>query len=153
MKIYNLQKEQILPLSLNESWDFFSSPKNLARITPPHMGFEIQYVSGGNKMYAGQIIRYKINILPGIPVNWVTEITHVDHMKYFIDEQKFGPYALWHHQHHFEKVPDGVKMTDILNYALPYRAVGRMANSLFVEKEVKSIFKHRSKTLEKMFNK
>ncbi|MGK7389726.1 MAG: SRPBCC family protein [Candidatus Cyclobacteriaceae bacterium M2_1C_046] len=154
MKIYRLETEQVLPLSLEEAWDFFSSPKNLARITPPHMGFKIEYTSGINdKMYPGQIIQYKVQVVPGIPVQWVTEITHVDAPNYFVDEQRYGPYAMWHHQHHFEKVKGGIKMTDIVNYALPLSALGRLANGIFVERQVKSIFDYRSKTLENMFNK
>ena len=138
-------------MSLGEAWDFFSSPRNLARITPSHMGFKIQYVSGGDKMYPGQLIRYRINVVKGMPMTWVTEITHVETMKYFIDEQRFGPYALWHHQHHFSEVPEGIKMIDIVNYALPLGILGQVAHRIFVEKEVNSIFDHRSKILENMF--
>lgn len=154
MKIYRLETEQVLSLSLEEAWDFFSSPKNLASITPPHMGFKIDYISGiDDKMYAGQIIQYKVQVVPGIPVQWVTEITHVNAPHYFVDEQRYGPYAMWHHQHHFEEVKGGVKMKDIVNYALPLSALGRLANGIFVERQVKSIFDYRSKTLEKRFNK
>ena len=154
MKIYRLETEQVLPISIDEAWDFFSSPKNLARITPPHMGFNISYTSGkGNKMYPGQIIQYKIQVIPKFPVDWVTEITHMKAPYYFVDEQRFGPYAMWHHQHHFDEVQVGVKMTDIVNYALPLRALGRLANGIFVEKEVKNIFNYRKKALERIFKK
>lgn len=152
MKIYRLETEQVLNISLEEAWKFFSTPKNLADITPPHMGFKITYVSRGDKMYSGQLIQYKINVLPGFPVEWVTEISHVDAPNYFVDEQRFGPYALWHHQHHFEKVENGVKMTDIVNYALPYKFIGQFANKTFVQREVRKIFEYRSKKLEEMFN-
>jgi ligand-binding SRPBCC domain-containing protein len=153
MKIYNLRKEQFLPISLQEAWAFFSSPKNLAKITPEHMNFKILYQSGGDKAYAGQIIRYQINVLPFVPVHWVTEITQVKEPFQFIDEQRFGPYALWHHQHHFEEVKGGVLMTDEVNYAIPFGILGRFAHWLFVAKEVNRIFEHRFRTLEDYFSK
>ncbi|MEO1052705.1 MAG: SRPBCC family protein [Bacteroidota bacterium] len=153
MKIYNLQRKQVLPISLEHAWEFFSSPANLKHITPAHMGFRILSVSGGDKMYAGQIIRYKVNVLPAIPVHWVTEITHVDELNYFVDEQRFGPYALWHHQHWFKEVEGGVEMIDEVNYAIPYGIIGRLANSLFVEKQVNTIFDYRYRILEEHFGK
>lgn len=153
MKIYHLKRMQFLPLSLVKAWEFFSSPRNLEKITPAHMKFRVLYISGGEKVYAGQIIRYKVNALPGITMHWVTEITHVKEPFHFIDEQRFGPYALWHHQHHFREVEGGVEMTDELNYAIPYGIVGRLANALFVEREVKAIFDHRFKVLEQYFAK
>lgn len=117
------------------------------------MGFEIQYISGGEKTYAGQIIRYRVQVLPGIKVHWVTEITHVQEPVYFVDEQRFGPYALWHHQHRFKEVPGGVEMTDEVNYAIPLGILGRLANFIFVGREVNRIFDHRFTTLEQYFNK
>jgi ligand-binding SRPBCC domain-containing protein len=152
MKIYHLKRTQFLPITLEEAWSFFSSPKNLARITPPTLRFEIVYISGDqNETYPGQIIRYRIGLLPGITVNWMTEITHVNKPHNFIDEQRFGPYALWHHQHHFKEVKGGVEMTDELNYAIPFGFIGRVANALFVERKVKDIFEYRFKILEKLF--
>ena len=153
MKVYNLTREQFLPITIQEAWDFFSSPKNLAKITPGHMKFNILYISGGDKAYAGQIIRYKINVLPWLPMNWVTEITQVKEPSHFIDEQRFGPYALWHHQHHFKEVKGGVLMTDEVNYAIPLGFLGRLAHWLFVGKEVNAIFAHRFKALEDYFKK
>ncbi len=153
MKIYNLKRTQILPISLQEAWKFFSSPKNLSKITPEHMGFKILYLSGGDKAYAGQIIRYHVSVLPGIKLHWVTEITQVKELVHFIDEQRFGPYALWHHQHHFKEVPEGVEMTDEVNYAIGYGFIGRIAHWLFVGKEVNRIFAHRYSVLEKYFKK
>lgn len=152
MKIYTLKRNQVLPISLKEAWDFFSTPTNLSKITPEHMGFNIKYQSGGQKMYPGQLIRYVVNALPGIPMNWVTEITHVSEPNYFVDEQRFGPYALWHHQHHFTEVDKGVEMIDEVNYAIPFGFIGRIANSLFVEREVNRIFEHRYHVLETYFN-
>jgi ligand-binding SRPBCC domain-containing protein len=153
MKIYTLTRTQTLPLSLAEAWDFFSSPANLEKITPEHMGFKILYKSGGNKMYAGQLIRYIVNVLPFIPMHWVTEITHVSEPTYFVDEQRFGPYALWHHQHRFKETEDGVEMTDEVNYAIPLGVLGRVAHALFVKREVNRIFNHRYATLEAYFSK
>ncbi len=136
-----------------EAWEFFSAPTNLARITPPHMKFEINYISGEEKMYAGQVIRYKLYPIPGIPVRWTTEITHVDQPNFFVDEQRFGPYALWHHQHFFKSVPGGVEMVDEVNYAIPFGLVGRLAQWLFVGKQVRNIFDYRFKVLEQLFGK
>jgi ligand-binding SRPBCC domain-containing protein len=152
MKIYNLKRTQFLPISIETAWEFFSNPANLSKITPEHMGFKILYMSGGPKMYPGQIIRYVIRVLPGIPMSWTTEITHVHEPHYFIDEQRFGPYALWHHQHHFREVDGGVEMTDEVNYAIPFGPLGRLANRLFVEREVNRIFEHRYSVLEKFFS-
>ena len=105
------------------------------------------------KMYAGMIITYKISPLLGIKMNWMTEITHVADKHYFVDEQRFGPYALWHHQHHFKEIPGGVEMTDILHYAIPYSLLGTIANNVFVGKKVKQIFTYRVKAVEDLFGK
>ncbi|MBL7872942.1 MAG: SRPBCC family protein [Cyclobacteriaceae bacterium] len=153
MKIYNLQRKQVLPISLDDAWDFFSNPKNLSKITPGEMGFDIQYISGGNKTYPGQIITYKIKILGGVRVTWVTEITHVGDKNYFVDEQRFGPYALWHHQHHFSTTDAGVEMIDEVNYAIPFGLIGQLAHWLFVERQVNAIFDHRYNVLETYFAK
>lgn len=151
MKIYTLQRSQILPVTLQECWEFFSDPKNLPLITPPHMKFKILSMSGGEKMYEGQIIRYKVCPFPNIPVDWLTEITHVNAPYYFVDEQRSGPYKLWHHQHFFKEVQEGVEVSDEVNYIIPYGILGTLANYLFVEKQVSNIFDYRKKTLEKIF--
>ncbi len=153
MKIYNLKRTQFLPITLQHAWDFFSTPNNLEKITPAKMGFVILYKSGGDKMYPGQLIRYTVNVLPFASVHWVTEITHVQQPNYFVDEQRFGPYALWHHQHHFQQAEGGVLMTDEVNYAIPLGALGRLAHWLFVGGEVNAIFEHRFKVLEQYFSK
>ena len=152
MKIYHLKRTQFLPITLSEAWEFFSTPKNLAKITPEHMGFQILYISGAEKAYTGQIIQYKVSIIPGIKVNWVTEITHVKEPQYFIDEQRFGPYSLWHHQHHFKEVMGGIEMTDEVNFAIPLGWLGQLAHWIFVGREVNRIFDHRSEVLEKYFS-
>lgn len=150
MKIYNLKRTQFLPISRSQAWEFFSAHGNLAKITPAHMGFEILHASG-DKVYAGQIIRYRLGVLPGIKVNWVTEITHVKEPFYFVDEQRFGPYAMWHHEHHFKEVPGGVEMTDEVTYAIPLGSLGRLAHFIFVGREVNRIFDYRFKVLEEYF--
>lgn len=152
MKVYTLKSRQFLPITLDEAWKFFSNPENLGAITPPHMGFRILYRSGGGEMYPGQLIRYVIRIAPHIPVQWITEITHVMEGKYFIDEQRFGPYALWHHQHHFRKTAGGIEMIDEINYAIPLGILGRLVHALFVGKQVKAIFAYRKEVLEQRFS-
>lgn len=151
MKVYQIKRTQKLPISVEEAWDFFSSPKNLARITPAHMRFHILGFSGGDKMYAGQIIRYKINVLPLVPARWTSEITHVQAPHFFVDVQRFGPFAMWHHQHRFKEVPGGVEMTDEVNYAIPLGILGRLAHWMFVRNEVNRIFDHRFRILETFF--
>ncbi|GAB4244365.1 MAG: SRPBCC family protein [Ekhidna sp.] len=150
--IYTLEVEQALPISLEEAWTFFSSSKNLERITPDHMGFRITSGEPG-KMYPGQIISYKVAPLPGIKTSWVTEITHVEKGKFFVDEQRFGPYRMWHHEHHFEKRGEGVLMTDKVSYKIPFGFLGHIAQLLFVKKQLKGIFEYRVKVLEEMFGK
>ncbi len=148
--MYQLQTKVILKAPLTEVWDFFSSPKNLQKITPPGMGFQI--LSGGEgKMYPGHIISYKVKPVAGIPVLWVTEITHVEEGKFFVDEQRIGPYRMWHHEHHFKQVEEGIEMTDIVSYALPMGILGKLAHAIFVGKKVKSIFDHRGLVIHKYF--
>ena len=121
--MHELKTSLVLPISLEEAWAFFSVPDNLDDITPPDMGFEI-LTKNEKRTYAGQIIRYRVRPLFNIPMTWVTEITHCEDRRYFVDEQRFGPYALWHHQHHFKEVKGGVQMDDILNYKLKGEAWG-----------------------------
>jgi len=142
---------QELPITLDEAWDFFSNPANLKEITPAHMGFVVTSKHHGEFMYPGQIIRYIVTPLLGIPLKWCTEITHVEDKKYFVDEQRFGPYAFWHHQHHFTAVSGGVLMEDILNYKVPLGFLGNLVNWLFIKKEVTGIFEYRKKILKERF--
>lgn len=150
-KVYSLKTVQVLPISLEKAWDFFSSPANLSKITPENLGFNIISKYHGDKMYTGQIIEYKVRPILGIPLYWMTEITHVEQHKYFIDEQRFGPYSMWHHQHHFKEVPGGVEMTDIVHYKMPFWFLGDIANTLFVKKQLNDIFNYRIKAVEKIF--
>lgn len=149
--IYTLKVSQWLNISMNEAWEFFSSPGNLAKITPPHMGFIITSGSPA-KMFAGQIITYKVSPIPGIKTNWVTEITHVEEHHYFVDEQRFGPYSMWHHEHHFEIQDNGVLMTDRVSYKLPFGFLGKIAHWLFVKKQLQQIFEFRIVATEKLLS-
>jgi ligand-binding SRPBCC domain-containing protein len=142
---------QFLPISLDTAWEFFSDPGNLKQITPPKMGFVVTSSRHGDKMYAGQIIRYIVTPLFGVPLKWCTEITHVLHNQYFVDEQRFGPYAFWHHQHRFTAVEGGVLMEDILHYKVPLGFIGKIVDLLVVRKEIESIFNYRKSVLEKRF--
>jgi len=146
-----LKTVQRLPIDLSTAWDFFSSPDNLKVITPAKMGFEVTSQYKEDKMYPGMIITYKIHPLLGIPLNWTTEITHVDHTKYFVDEQRFGPYKFWHHQHKFYEIPGGIEMIDILHYKVGFGFLGNIINSLVVKKQLDYIFGYRYKKLEEIF--
>jgi ligand-binding SRPBCC domain-containing protein len=126
---------------------------NLAKITPSGMNFRIVYNSGSDQMFAGQLIHYRINVIPLITTTWVTEITHVERHRSFVDEQRDGPYSLWHHRHQFIEKSSGVEMTDDVNYAIPFGIIGRMANTIFVERMVNAIFDHRFEAIQKLFPK
>ncbi|MDX1680497.1 MAG: SRPBCC family protein [Akkermansiaceae bacterium] len=150
MKLHTLKQEQFLPIPLEEAWDFFSSPENLDAITPDDLGFKITSPEL-ETMYEGQIITYKVKLAPMIWVNWVTEIKALEEEVSFIDEQRFGPYAFWHHRHHFQEVDGGVKMTDLVNYGLPFGPFGAIAHGLFVRRKLKWIFGERRRILGERF--
>ncbi len=151
MKLYKKESVQHVNATIEECWAFFSSPKNLQKITPETMGFQITDYDG-KSMYPGQIIQYKVSPLAGIKIAWVTEITKVKDKSYFIDEQRFGPYAFWHHKHFFEATENGVKMTDVVHYGLPLGLLGRIMNTLIVKGKLKEIFAHREKMVNQLFN-
>ena len=151
MAFFQLIKTQFVPASIDEVWDFISSPANLKEITPDYMGFDITSENLPEKMYPGMIISYKVRPLLGIPMTWVTEITHVEEGKYFIDEQRVGPYALWHHQHFIEHYENGVMMTDIVSYKPPLGFLGSIANALLIRRQLEGIFAYREKALKKRF--
>jgi ligand-binding SRPBCC domain-containing protein len=153
MAVHSIKTIQKIPISLEQAWDFFSSPANLQIITPAKMGFRTISRHHGEKMYAGQIIEYKVKPLLGISIYWMTEITHVEDKKYFVDEQRFGPYSLWHHQHHFKAIESGVEMTDIVHYKNPLWFLGEVANILFIKKQLKEIFDYRFSKVEELFGK
>lgn len=150
--IYQLKSEQVIHASIDEVWNFFSSPKNLDKITPDDMNFTItSHVL--DETYEGQIITYKIGILPFIKSAWVTEITTYKEKLYFIDEQRFGPYSMWHHEHHFKKLPnDKVLMVDRISYKLPFGIIGRLIAGSLIKQKLKNIFEHRFKVINELFN-
>jgi ligand-binding SRPBCC domain-containing protein len=153
MKIHTIQRTQRIPVKLHTAWDFFSSPANLAKITPDYMGFEILSNSNSQVMYAGQIITYHIRPVANIPLYWMTEITHVKHHEYFVDEQRFGPYALWHHTHRFTEIENGTVMEDLVHYKMPWGILGTIAHQLLVKKQLSGIFNYRYSAIEKLFGK
>lgn len=150
MKIYTLERKQKIAMDMAEAWDFFSNPNNLPLITPPSLNLNIKS-DLPEKMYTGMIITYTVAPILNIPMTWVTEITHVEEPNFFIDEQRFGPYKFWHHQHKFKEIEGGVEAIDLVHYALPLDPLGRIANELMVKKQLDEIFKFRSKYLEKEF--
>ncbi|HMN91446.1 MAG TPA: SRPBCC family protein [Saprospiraceae bacterium] len=151
MKVTQKVWKQFVPRPLDEVWHFFSRPENLDNITPKDMSFEILSDIKDVPMYEGMIVRYRVSPFLGIKMNWVTEITHVRDRQYFIDEQRFGPYAFWHHQHHFEEQDGGVLMTDILNYKIPYGFIGTVADTFFVNDRIEQIFRYRKQVVEEIF--
>ena len=153
MSYTQIKRTQVIKADINQIWEFISSPKNLKKITPKHMGFEITSDNKEEKMYAGMIISYIVKPMLNIPLKWVTEITHVKEKKYFVDEQRVGPYKMWHHEHIFEIKKEGVLMTDIISYVPPFGILGTIANLMFIKKRVNTIFDYRNIILEKMFKK
>lgn len=151
MAVHSFKTVQLIPTSLDTAWDFFSNPANLASITPASMSFNIISQHHGAKMYAGQLIEYKVRPVLNIPMYWMTEITHVEDRKFFVDEQRYGPYSFWHHQHHFRQVGEMVEMTDIVHYKVPGWILGDLMNALFVRKKLKSIFDFRKEAVDKFF--
>jgi len=151
MPLHSLKSVQKIPVSIEKAWSFYADPANLQSITPDNMGFHILSQHHGQGIYAGQIFEYTVKPIAGIPLNWVTEITHVHEPFYFVDEQRKGPYRFWQHQHHFKSIEGGVEMTDIVHYRNPMGFLGKWANSLFIRKKLKQIFEHRYKKVEELF--
>jgi len=152
MKIYRLHQKQNLTITKQQAWDFLSDPKNLKVITPDYMGFHI--LSGADRpMFAGQIIQYIVTPVLGIKTKWVTEITHVIDGEYFVDEQRFGPYSLWHHKHFIKEIDGGVEMEDIIDYKVPMGILGQLVHPILVKPKLKEIFEYRTKKLEELFGK
>ena len=150
MKVYRFVRTQKIPIKINEAWSFLSNPNNLKTITPSYMGFHI-IENENTEMYPGQIIKYTVSPILGIKINWVTEITHVKNLEYFIDEQRFGPYAFWHHKHFIKEIKGGVEMMDILDYSLPFSILGRIFHPIMVRPKLNEIFNYRREKLIKIF--
>jgi len=150
MSLHRLAASQVVPLSIEDAWSFFSDPRNLAVITPPAMRFVIHSQLPA-RMYAGMLIEYTVRPVFGIPVRWVTEITHVREHEYFVDEQRAGPYRFWHHEHHFRPVAGGVEVLDQVSYRLPFGPLGDAVNRLVVARRLADIFDFRRTVLEERF--
>lgn len=153
MAAHSIKTVQKIPVSIEEAWNFFSSPVNLQAITPADMSFKIISNHQDEKMYTGQVIEYNVCPILKIPMYWMTEITHVEELKYFVDVQRKGPYSFWHHQHHFKKIEGGVEMIDIVHYKNPLGFMGEAANFLFVKRQLKKIFEYRFNKTEEIFGK
>ena len=153
MPFYQFEQKQFIPSSIIKVWEFIASPNNLALITPDYLGFEVTSKTDDSKMYPGMIITYKVRPLFGIKLNWMTEITQVKENEYFVDEQRVGPYKLWHHQHKIQPKDGGVLMTDIVTYQPPFGFLGAISNSLIIKNKLKDIFDYRTLALEKQFGK
>jgi ligand-binding SRPBCC domain-containing protein len=148
--MYQLKRKQLVKTDLQTCWDFFSSPKNLSVITPEKMKFTV-LTEQPKTMYEGLMIAYKVSPVLGIPMGWITEIKTVQDGVFFVDEQRKGPYKIWHHEHRFEAVEGGVLMTDIVSYTLPFGFLGKLAHWLFVRKELEAIFEYRFKKVDELF--
>ena len=150
--MYTLERTQRIPISLEEAWNFFQNPGNLSKITPSEMGFET-LSEVPEKMYPGLFIHYKVSPLFGIKMNWTTEITYVQEPNYFVDEQRVGPYAIWHHEHHFKEIEGGVEMLDRVNYKIPLGILGKIAHPIIVRNKLEEIFEFRIRAVEEIFGK
>nr|WP_298994145.1 SRPBCC family protein [uncultured Polaribacter sp.] len=150
MKIYTLHKKQNLPISLEEAWNFLSNPKNLKIITPDYMSFDM-ITKTDRPLYTGQILQYIVTPLLGIKTKWVSEITHIEDKKYFVDEQLYGPYSLWHHKHFIKEIDGGVEMEDIIDYKIPLGILGQLVHPFLVKPKLEEIFSYRQKKLIELF--
>lgn len=153
MAFYQFRKEQIVNTTVEIMWDFISAPQNLKEITPKYMGFDILSTHLPKKIYEGMIISYAVKPLLGIKTNWVTEITHIKDRSYFVDEQRIGPYKMWHHQHILKAHGDQVLMVDIVSYQVPFFFLGRLAHRWFIKNTLNEIFDYRTQVLEQKFPK
>ena len=151
MKTYTLTRKQVLPITLEQAWPFFSTPKNLEQITPAFLNFHIT-TEVPEEIYPGLVITYQIAAVAGIPMTWVTEIKHVIRLRQFVDEQRLGPYRFWHHLHRFREVEGGVEMEDIVHYVMPWGLLGHVVHAVFIEARLKRIFDFRREYLEGYFS-
>ena len=151
MAVFQFYKEQKIPADVEAVWDFISSPRNLKKITPDHMGFDITSEQLPDKIYPGMIISYTVSPLFGLKMNWVTEISHVLEGQYFVDEQRSGPYKIWHHEHRLQAIKEGVLMMDLVTYKPPMGFLGALANRFLISRKLEEIFEYRRKTLIEIF--
>jgi ligand-binding SRPBCC domain-containing protein len=152
MSLHTLSRVQTLPITIQEAWAFFSSPLNLSLITPPEMKFHVlSKFKPGDQIFKDMLIDYRVSPLFGIPMSWQTKITEVNAPHYFVDEQLKGPYAYWHHEHHFREVKGGTEMTDLVQWRVPLGWAGDVVNELLVRKRVQAIFDFREKKLTELY--
>lgn len=150
MNVHELRRVQRLPLSREKAWAFFSNPHNLPLITPDWLTLRVTN-DVPEAIHPGLIITYRVRPLFGIPVRWITEITHAEPPRLFVDEQRFGPFRFWHHQHHLRAVEGGVEVTDHVHYALPFGPIGALARRLVVKNQLQTIFDYRQRALVERF--
>jgi len=151
MGFYQFKRKQYFNNTVDELWEFISNPNNLKKITPDYMGFDITSDNSTDKMYEGMMICYKVSPVLGIKTTWVTEITHIKDKEYFVDEQRVGPYNIWHHEHFLEATSQGTLMKDIISYAPPFGLLGNIANSLIIKQKLNEIFDYRTEALNQIF--
>ena len=149
--MHTLDALQELPIDIDTAWRFLSRPENLKIITPPSMGFDILSAAADRPIYPGMMITYRVKPLAGIAMEWVTEITHVQAPYFFVDEQRIGPYRLWHHEHELREISGGVEMIDRVTYKVPFGVAGKAAHSLFIRRQLESIFAYRRRAMEILF--
>jgi len=150
MSVHSLKSVQVIPAAAPAVWRFFSDPRNLLAITPPFLHLKMTNEMVDETVYAGQLITYHVRPLLGIPLTWVTQITQLVEEKFFVDEQLRGPYALWHHQHLFRPLNEGIEMTDIVHYALPFGPLSNLATRP-VRKKLREIFLYRQQRIAERF--
>lgn len=151
MGVHVLRKTQVIKSTVAAAWDFFSNPVNLAKITPKELDFVV-ITDLPARVYPGLMIEYRVRPLFGIPARWLTEITHVEEGRFFVDEQRVGPYKIWHHEHHFKELGDGrVELIDIVTYVIPFGIFGELVRPFLVEPQLKKIFDHREKAVAELF--
>lgn len=148
--MYQLREEVLIQDTMENVWKFFATPFNLQRITPPDMGFVIK-TPVPDEMYEGLIIAYTVRPIFGIPTEWVTEITHIRRHEFFVDEQRIGPYAMWHHEHHFKQTEQGILVTDIVSYQLPLAPFGNFLHSILIKPRLQKIFSYRTRVIKEIF--
>ncbi|MCG8491786.1 MAG: SRPBCC family protein [Sneathiellales bacterium] len=150
--MYQLFCKQKINSDIESVWEFISDPRNLELITPDDMSFEIKTEHLSNKMYEGMMINYIVSPFPFYKTNWITEITKVKEHSYSIDEQRLGPYKIWHHEHRLTPIDGGVEMTDLISYLPPFGILGKIANTIFIKKRLNKIFDYRIKKIDEIFN-
>jgi len=150
LKIHRIQQSQFLPLTLDEAWLFFATPKNLEAMTPPFLNFRI-LSDVPDVVHSGLMIEYRIRAVFGIPMRWLTEIKHVEKRTRFVDEQRIGPFPFWYHEHRFEAVEGGIVMEDEVHYVMPWSILGGFIHWVFIRRRLLEIFRFRKCYLTERF--